>query len=266
MYEEQLIQLGLSKDQAKIYEILLKNGELQASAIKRHVEISRPLVYKVLGELLNLGLVEKKEDLGKTATFSPAHPSKLQELVENKKKEVDKSADILDSVINNIASDYNLISGKPGIRFFSGIEGIKKIYQDILLVGQDFYLIRPKMEPVFSELVKPVISDFVKIRLRKKMKVTALTPDDIDKEAAKRDSEFLFDRTWVPINLYNSPVEINIYGNKVAILSYAKELVGIIIESPQIAESMKQLFTLSKFGASNREFEQKETFKQIETQ
>ena len=47
----------------------------------------------------------------------------------------------------------------------------------------------------------------------------------------------------------NTTLEIDIYGNKVALLSFGKELIGTIIESKQIAEALKQIFDLAKLGA-----------------
>ena len=135
----------------------------------------------------------------------------------------------------------------------SGVEGVKKIYDDILLTNEDFLLIRPVFENVFNTQISPITSEFIDKRLRKGLKVTAITPTDQTEEVAKNDSTFLFQRTWVPIDMYNSPVEINIYGNKIAFLSYAKELIGVIIESPQITHSMRQIFELMRLGSVSAE-------------
>jgi hypothetical protein len=43
-----------------------------------------------------------------------------------------------------------------------------------------------------------------------------------------------------------------IFGDKVSAISFGKEGLGMIIESPQIAESMRQIFELAKAGAKAR--------------
>ena len=43
--------------------------------------------------------------------------------------------------------------------------------------------------------------------------------------------------------MYTAPVEIDIFGDKVAILSFGKELVGMIAESKQIASIVKSKLT-----------------------
>ena len=66
------------------------------------------------------------------------------------------------------------------------------------------------------------------------------------------DKRSNLDRTWVDKDDYNAEVEWTIFGDKVSAISFGKEGVGMIIESPQIAESMRQLFNLAKAGAKAR--------------
>lgn len=60
-YEQPLQTAGLTRDQAALYEVLIKNGPLPASKAAQRAAISRTLSYKVLDELLEKKLVEKKE-------------------------------------------------------------------------------------------------------------------------------------------------------------------------------------------------------------
>ena len=69
---------------------------------------------------------------------------------------------IIDTALPALISDYNLVSGKPGIRFFEGVEGLKKIYEDVLQNGENFYLVRSAYEPAYKEKIVPVIDEFIK--------------------------------------------------------------------------------------------------------
>jgi sugar-specific transcriptional regulator TrmB len=55
-----LIQLGLTKTQAKVYLALLKLDTAKARTIYNNTEVPRPEVYRSLDELQKLGLVEKE--------------------------------------------------------------------------------------------------------------------------------------------------------------------------------------------------------------
>lgn len=251
MYEQSLLQVGLTKDQATVYEALVKNGPSPASRIARKTPLSRPLVYKILGELAEIELVDKKEEDGKVSIFAPAHPLKLKDFVEKKIEHANNAKTALEGVMGKLSSDFNLISGRPGVRFLDGLEGMRKIYDDILQTGEDFFLIRPIFGAEFEEKMVPIISEFVKERIRKSIKVTAITPNDANSQQnSENDAASLITRTLVDVSQYDSPVEINIYGNKIAILSYDKEFIGIVIESPQISKALKQLAVLAALGAA----------------
>lgn len=249
MYEQALIDAGFSAHQAAVYSFLIKNGPRQASAIARAVHITRTLVYRILDELIKLGLVEKADKKGEVSKFIPAHPIKLKEITEKRKEEADRAGVIIESVVHKLSSEYNLVSGKPGVRFFEGLEGLKSIYNDILKEGKDFYLIRSNFEPVYREQMLPVISAFVQKRIQKNMHVIALTPKDevyAAGETVEQDKKNLLTRTWVNAKDYSAAVEIDIYGDKVALLSFGNELMGTIIESPQITQALKEIFILAQ--------------------
>ena len=127
MYEKTLEQIGLSPNQAAIYEILIKNGPLSAGKIAQKSPLKRGLVYKILEELAAMNIVEKLEEPKKVAVFRANHPLKLKDLAENKEQKARDSIKILESLLPSLTSDFNLISGRPGVKFYEGKEGIIKI-------------------------------------------------------------------------------------------------------------------------------------------
>ncbi|MEK7493810.1 MAG: helix-turn-helix domain-containing protein [Patescibacteria group bacterium] len=132
MYDQFLVQAGITSDQAVIYEVLLKNGPLPAGEISKKTPLKRGLIYKVLDQLAEMGLVTKNDISGKATQFEPAHPIKLKELAEKREKEAKQAQSVLDGGLGQLISDFNLISGKPGVQFFEGLDGIKKTLEDSL--------------------------------------------------------------------------------------------------------------------------------------
>ena len=61
MHEPILKQLGLTDDQIVVYETLLKAWVIKASALAQKTPFKRVLMYKLLDDLILLGLVEKDE-------------------------------------------------------------------------------------------------------------------------------------------------------------------------------------------------------------
>jgi sugar-specific transcriptional regulator TrmB len=224
---------------------------MKASGIGKKTPLKRGLIYYVLGQLLEIGLVEKDET-GKVVSFRSVHPFKLKELAEKNEEKARDAKIALEDVLPRLISQFNLVSGMPGVRFFEGVSGFKKIYDDILETGKDFYLIRSVYEPTYQEKIKPIVHNFVAGRVKKGIRATALTPPRDSRLPVKSDEDDkreLYDRVRLKEGEYTAPVEIDVYGDKLAILSFGKELVGVIIESPQIALAFRDLFLLSKKGA-----------------
>lgn len=240
------------KQRSTLY-LLSLDKLLQVKSAKK-TDIKRGLTYKVLDDLVEKGLVEKKEEEGKTTLFSPAHPMKLQDFVDSQHQKAKDAKSILQGALPELVSTFNLSSEKPGIKFYEGVSGLEKIYDDILSTGENTYVFRAVYEPDYHKNLQPIIERFVKKRAQKGIHTEIITPHDefITMDFFDTDSEtdkkLLKQRTLVPKEMYNTPVEIDIYGDKVAILSFGKELLGFIIESPQIAASLRMIFALSKLG------------------
>jgi len=55
-----LTQIGLTKTQSKLYLALLKFGQVDGKTLAKNSESPRPVVYRTLDELQEMGLVEKE--------------------------------------------------------------------------------------------------------------------------------------------------------------------------------------------------------------
>src|SRR3989338_2700413 len=142
MYDQQLVFMGLTKRQAKIYDVLIREGRKTAGDIAKAATISRPLVYQALDELAALKLVGKEDKPGKVATFSPQHPFVLKDIVAQKRDEAEKAHLAVDSILGKMISDFHLISGQPGIHIYEGFDGIRELYENILFERKPISLFR----------------------------------------------------------------------------------------------------------------------------
>ncbi len=255
MQKELLTSLGLSKDETIIYSFLLENGEATAGVIIKKNPFKRGTVYNILKSLKEKGIVEENEDT-KIAKFKALHPSHLLKFAEEQERNAQLNKEALNTILPDFISRYNLSQEKPGVRFYEGIQANQRLYEDILRTNEDYQFVRMTYESTFKEAVKPVFKQFMKKRIKQGLKVRAITPADdkhateeARKEQERKDKDILFDRTWVDPKLYNAPVEIDIYGDRVAMMSYGKEFIGMIIQSKQISDAMKQLFELARIGA-----------------
>ncbi len=240
-YRESLVKAGLDKSQASIYEAMVKIGPSPASDIARAAGIGRPLSYKVLEELIALGLAEKKEKPGKVARFSAAHPLKLKEIVEKRLEKASGARTALEGVIGRLTSDFNLQSGKPGVRFFEGPGGIRECISDALTSKTDIY---SYVDIAAIEKHIPDISrEFAKARQKlglKKKNIGIDTPENrAEIEGYYTD---VTEERLIPWSTAEFGTVMQIYDSKISYMTLGEQMIGVIVADPHIYEMHKSLF------------------------
>lgn len=238
-----LEDIGLTNIQAAAYLKLVEQGAGTAPALAAALNESRTNAYKILDRLCALGLAAKDRK-GTRVRYYPASPAALERLVQAQAEQARLRSRKLDAALPGMLDFFFAHSEQPSIRYFQGKEGIQQIFSDMLATGQTLYLVRSPEDVRFYDE-----EFFAELRKKRRLlgtKTVGLTPDV---PSANHDPEVDFQnkfiRTWIPGDAYTANVEWNISGNKVALISYGKEAMGIIIESPQIAESFRQVFKLS---------------------
>ena len=101
----------------------------------------------------------------------------------------------------------------PGSRTLTGRDGIKEIHHDVINTGETVYLIRTPFDSKYDDLIKV----FRERRAAKGIKTIALTPATPHAKQYMTDGtdeKYRFERTMMPEDAYQSPVEIMIYGKK----------------------------------------------------
>ncbi len=250
-HENVLINAGLSKEQSLVYSALLEHNYMEAGRISLKVGLDRTFVYKILGQLTDLGLVEKNEKLGKIAKFVALHPAKLKELFDSKKKSLESAQNIVESGLGNLISAYNLNSGKPNVTFYEGVDGVKKIYREILVDGQEVFVIK-SIHDSDSQEVKELKEENYKKRTVAGIKTTILAPTGHGSlEYASKSNSKLFVGYSLPKDKLSTPAQILVYGDKVAIIDFKGEIISTLIENPDVANTFKTIFKILTVSAKS---------------
>lgn len=246
-----LTSIGLTETQAKTYSYLLAKGPHTPPQLAAALQESRTNTYNVLERLVELSLVKRYEEK-KKYMFQAEPPTALEKLVVEQRKQALQTESKLHASMPALLEQYFHGNEKPGVKFYQGKEQLKNIFKDQILTNETIYIIRSNYEHDaydFEEMTE------IRHASRKAgIKRCAITPD-LEKSPRnwkESDPHMLLERTWMTKNDYTAPVEWNAYGNKVAIISYGDEIIGTIIESPQIAESFRQLYALIDSGLRNR--------------
>ncbi len=244
--DENLILLakkaGLNQAQADTYIEFIKNGKMTPGKVAELTNESRSNSYMICEKLEKFGLIKKTAD--SKLTYQPNHPMALETLAEKRRKILTKNEKIVKEGLDSLIDIFYANNQMPGSRTIYGKDAIKEVYKDILRVGEDYYFFRT---PVDVENVKEEIKDFLDKKIKKGIHTYAITVEEersLRNYKTNRDEKRLMHRTFILKEHYTSPVEIDVYGDKVAFSSFGEIKMVTFINSPLIAESMRQIMKL----------------------
>ena len=199
MYSDIFEQLGLTPNEAKIYETLVSGLEMPVSAISVKAKVHRRNVYDALNRLLEKGLVfqifQKGENL-----YRAVHPQKLLEVLEERKQDFQQ-------ILPTLSKLYELKPLEEAAFIYKGIEGYQNYRRDLMRINEEVYFLGAKALWMTPGVPKRVHADF-----RAKF------------EKQKKDYFTLFDPR-VPHEL---PEAIKTIGGKHKVLPKGYETIGVV--------------------------------------
>lgn len=241
-FAETLKELGLSPNEARIYEALLELGESSVTEIATHTNIHRRNVYDAVNRLVDKGIITPVIE-GKESRYAPIEPGKFLEMIEEKRIK-------LEQILPEMQKLFAQKKTAEGVFVYRGIEGFKNVLRDTLKAKEFLYTIGGKstwLDPYPYSLQYPFVESWLKETKRKNIKLKILldaTAKDHYKPGPRLgNSEFRF----LPKE-YSSPALIDIYNDRVNIYlgknlnQSLEDLTIFMMISERLAQSYKQWF------------------------
>ena len=235
-------QLGLGENELLIYNELLAKGDRDAGQIIDTTPIKRGTVYNNLKSLTEAGLIEQF-DKNNVAHFRTVHPSKIEEILMRNEEKHKLTQASFAGMLPSLISQYNLIHNRPGVRYYEGVLGLKKIYDDINKERKDICLIRSVYDNKGPEIDRIVISQISK-QAKLGIKTRAITPlvDTTAETVEKLDKERLVERKIIEPGKLELPGQIIIYSDKVVITDMKISFISTLIQNENIKTTFQKLF------------------------
>lgn len=238
MFVELFQNLGLSKNEAEIYETLLQLGEASVTKIATKTNINRRNVYDVLNRMMDKGLVfpilQKGENI-----YKAAEPAKLMEIIKEKEQ-------MLENFFEDLENLYHSNPKENEVYIYKGPEGWKNYMRDMIRIGEPAYFIGAK-GGWLDERVKNFFPQFYKETQKKKIPFYHLFDYEV-KEGFPEILKYIKENYKFLPKGYSAPGAIDIFGDHVNILSnihlggFDEDFSFTVIVNPQIAESFRTWF------------------------
>ncbi len=236
-----LQDMGLSTNEALIYELLLEKGSTKPADLVEPSGLGRGNIYNILQQLLQKNLVAIKE-LGKFQVYEAVDPSQLQDLLTRKHQEITNLESAFQAALPQLTSLFRLSTGKPAIQVFEGLEGMKAVLEDSLTAKSE---ILTWFDPeAMTDAFAAINQAYVKNRVRAKKSKRILLP------AAPQSAAYQarMQNAYTDIRLANNQqagfgLAVEVYDAKVSfhVLNPAKP-IAFIIENEAVAQFQRTVF------------------------
>ena len=232
--KEALKSIGLNEKETAIYLAALELGQETVSRIAQKAAIKRPTAYIILDSLIQRGLINTASK-GKKILYGAESSEKLNSVIAEKQRALKIAMPFLQALNNRHQT-------KPQIRFYEGKEGVRRIYDEIFAASDlRFWGSIKSMEKDFADVLDWFVEKFKKEKPRV---YDLLVDDEPDRAYAKKMAGSNYEIRFMP-----KEAKINtdavIFGNKLALMAFAPEPHGLIIESEDIVNSFRALWQMA---------------------
>ncbi|MFA4814966.1 MAG: helix-turn-helix domain-containing protein [Candidatus Gracilibacteria bacterium] len=231
-----LTNVGLTPKESKVYLAALELGPSPASDLALHAKLNRVTTYDVLEKLIKRKYMSRVTK-NRVTYFTAVEPDMLR--MDFRKKYLDFK-DILPDLRRLHGSTYI-----PRIRYYEGIDGVKKVYADTLTAKTE--LLNYADSKSIREHWPTYDKDYVNERVKHRIYLRGIAPlDEEGKRVVAENEKRHREIRLVKAGSFAFSNEINIYDDKISIVSFGKkEVVGIIIESSEIANTQRAIFMMA---------------------
>lgn len=224
-----LQDFGLTKNEAEVYLLLLRLGNSQASEIAQKTNIHRINVYNILERLQEKGLLSYVI-IGKRKSYEAVDPKKILEIEEEKKKKIEQILPglLAQRTLGNVSQEATIFKDKKGIRIILDEITKSKTIVYLFASGWGFKENFLGYYDIWHERFK---TNKVKIKclISSKFK-TIKIPEPLEYKFLP--SEFVFPSTTC------------IYEDKVFIIMWSVQPIGVLIRGKEISDSYKKFFEI----------------------
>ena len=235
-----LQKLGLAKNEAQIYHLLLQRGEQNVSQLSERSSIHRRNVYDSLRRLSQRGLVieiqEKRESF-----FQAVDPENLQDIINEKNS-------ALSTVMPEMTKLFRRTPPQQATLIYRGIEGWKNCMRDIIRIGEDYYCIAGKGGWMDSRLTG-FFPNFIRDLNAAKIKCHVLFDYEVKKNEHPITQHVGDNYRFLPKDCL-STASVEIFGDRVCLVTnihyggLEDEFYFTVIANQELADGFKSWFSV----------------------
>lgn len=238
----QLRDIGLGDNEAKVYIAMLELGPSTVLQIAGKAGINRPTTYVQIEALKQRGLIEHMTK-GKKVLLMAKEPTQLEAMLERQSKAIEVHKSELSKVLPQLQTMWDLAGKKPIVRYYEGIEGLRQMQAEFLKCKEK------RIYGIFNldsllEVFPGHKSDYSQKRVQKGIRSRSIYTSEHGPSLPDFDEASLREARFINEERFKFDSDITIFDDSIALSSFSHGLSGTIITNPELARSFKGLFEL----------------------
>jgi HTH-type transcriptional regulator, sugar sensing transcriptional regulator len=239
MLTQELVNIGLTEKEAEIYVATLQLGYASVFEIAKKTNINRTTTYSHIKNLISRGLVKSMERYGKIL-FVAERPEKLKSIYEQKEKEIIRKKEMLNDIMPELDSIYNLVKDKPSVKYynFNNVEELKMLRSEIQNIRTsemlNIFNYEKYKDAINKHHVQTLLSNVDKFKL-----IYISKNKIVDSKVRKMAEDEKMFMKYLPVDKFGVLCEILIADDKIVI---SREHDSLVIVDPLFAQTLKLLF------------------------
>jgi len=232
-----LKKIGLSENESVVYIALLKLGRSSVQKIAEEAGVKRPTVYLILDDLRKKGFALQEPSSNKTRYIA----KDPKEVIHEKLDEINEVRKAIPELKAIQKEDKRV-----NVLYFEGPEGMKNALMHRIdeQKGKDFVGFYAKANELSNNKLSEHVDTWNDILAKNDMRFRGIAPDHASlKKYREQDSKYKREVKIIPQEKYSSNMSIDANDAFVRII-LLKEMQSIIIESPEAAKTVREIFEL----------------------
>lgn len=241
---ESLINLGLNEKEARVYLALLSLEKATAYTVATRSGLKKPTAYVILDNLVSKGFV-LKIPYKERHMFLAKSPRECVALAREK-------ISTAEEMLPELLAIQKKTEQKANVSFYEELDGLKEIYRKIIKTMKmkpeaernfvAFYAHQKDTPQFLQKYWAELVEEYRENKIKRRY-ITSLHPSIkkyLENEMIRNSGVEL---KALPEIDYSSNISVEIFDSCVLIVSH-RYIQGVLIENPDIADVMKQIFDL----------------------
>lgn len=243
MYEETLLDIGLTKSEIAVYIALLDLGSSTTGPIVKKAGIASGKAYLILDKLSAKGLVTYSIHSG-TKKYQAKDPERLLDYLRELQEDLREKEKKLKEAVKTLKSKYEEKKHSPVAEVYEGIKGFKTFHKfmiDETKKGNTIYVMGPPREA--NEKYNAFFLEWNKKRVKKGVYLKILYSHD-GRDFGKQRKKLKYTQVRYMKKELETPAWVDVFEDYVVTVNVHATPVCFLIKNKESVESYKKYFDL----------------------